>query len=200
MKLTPYEAYIKKYNGRLPTERDPRYLELLNMSKYVVQDAPNSQPGKCANCGASKNDGRKYIDFGLYVNWYGTVVLCGLCLTDIADNMGLFDYYKNKIEEITNEALKREKLQEQATFVVADVVGAMEGVKDYLTNVHSINDDLGVNSSADVGVDSTANESANESENNSTVNESKSRTTKSNSSRRSADVPSLASLLDTNSK
>src|SRR3954466_860008 len=84
-----FHAFVKKY-GKLPTEIDPDYLEMLRMSRYRILDVPDVAPAKCANCGSSKNDGRKYVDFGLQVDWYGVVYFCGLCLADIARDMGLF--------------------------------------------------------------------------------------------------------------
>lgn len=40
-------------------------------------------PGKCSICGGMKYDGRKWIDFGLSIDWYGVVYLCTFCFEEI---------------------------------------------------------------------------------------------------------------------
>src|SRR5688500_3188971 len=91
------EKFHNKY-GRLPTENDPDYLEMLKMSKFRILSKPDSSPGKCASCGGFKEDGRKYVDFGLYVDWYGTVLLCSLCAKEMAEVLGF-------IQEINQEEI-----------------------------------------------------------------------------------------------
>lgn len=101
--MHPYDRFIQTYS-RLPTEFDSDYLELVKMSKYRILDVPDVQPGKCANCGSSKNDGRKYVDFGLHVDFYGAVYLCGWCLADIYKSLTSEDS-KDTTPQVTEEQL-----------------------------------------------------------------------------------------------
>ena len=93
------ERFVNRY-GRLPTEVDPDYLEMLNMSKYRRLAVPDFAPGKCANCGSSRTNDREYLDFGLQVDWYGTVYLCSLCIADMAKTLGLYAAMEDEREKL----------------------------------------------------------------------------------------------------
>lgn len=93
------EKFIKLH-GRLPTEVDSDYLEMLEMSRYLIQDTPYYKPHKCSNCGSAKQDGRKYVNTGLELDFYGIVYFCTLCLDDIAKTVGLYNQYILQIEEL----------------------------------------------------------------------------------------------------
>lgn len=46
-------------------------------------------PGKCSLCGSSDNtDGRKYIDIGFEIDFYGVIYFCTHCFSQIADAIG----------------------------------------------------------------------------------------------------------------
>lgn len=183
--------FAERYN-RLPTERDPDYLEMLRMSKYRVLAFPDFKPGKCANCGCAKNDGsRKYVDFGLEIDWYGMVYLCTLCLTDIAKNAGLFDEQDKKIEEITAAALKLSDLQEQGTTLHDNVVKAFTEFKDYYAGLHPTGDNSSPDNSSDMGAGETVDPEP-KSDN------SESKSTKSTNGTGRKNVPSLADLIERN--
>ncbi len=106
MAASPLEKYIEMYNGKLPTENDPNYLELLRMGKYKILANPFYQPGKCANCGSAKVDGRMYVDFDLDIDWYGKVYLCTLCLMDIATAANLFEGYLKQRDELAHRVMQ----------------------------------------------------------------------------------------------
>ena len=158
------------------------------MSKYRILDMPNSQPGKCANCGASKVDGRKYIDFGLEVEWYGTVHICSLCLIDIAGAAGLFEELENKLLQIELANSAYEELRDQGVELHGTVVQTFKEFEEYYARLHSLR--VADNPDSDSNLDSVETES-----NNSSISESESGTTQSNSSTRRTDIPSLADLL-----
>lgn len=189
------EKFVEKF-GRLPTETDPDYLEMLRMSKYKILATPYYKPGKCANCGASKDDGRKYIDFGLEVDWYGIVYICGSCLSDVANAVGLFDRLNLRILDL-EKALEEEKknktsldeLKEKGVEIQETIISRFRELEDFYVSVHPPRNDSTSDSSSDLGDESTA-------EPESAVNESKPRTVKSTSSTGRKDVPSLASLID----
>lgn len=141
MKESPFDMYVRMYNGKLPTENDPNYLELLKMSKYRILQVPDVQPGKCANCGASKNDGRRYIDIGLDIQWYGALMLCGLCLKDIATEFGLFKDLEHKLEVLQSEYTKTLEIEESGMLLQKKLLQGFEEVKDYYSKLHSLGND-----------------------------------------------------------
>ena len=181
------DRFAEQYN-RLPTETDPDYLEMLRMSKYRIIDVPDFTPHKCANCGASKNDGRKYIDFGNQIDWYGTMYLCGHCVHDIADNMGMFDSLRKELEEAANKGVEVEELLNKGEKLHEHVVKTYKEFEDFYAHVHSSDD-----SSSSDGSDSLGNEEAAPESN---VNQPKPRATKSTTVSGSKDIRSLTDLLN----
>jgi hypothetical protein len=186
-------AFIHKYS-RLPTERDPDYLEMLRMSKYRVLAVPDASPGKCANCGASKNDERQYIDIGQHIDFYGAIFLCTLCLKDMAQTAGLFREYDNNMINLASENDKLQMKLEQGVALPDNLVKAWEEFKEYYASVHltsvvppddPITDPVSVEESGKSGTDKAE----------SGIEGSNPKSVKSTSSSRRANVPSLADLL-----
>lgn len=195
MSLKVYDEFVKKY-GRLPTEFDPDYWEMLRMSKYRILAVPDLKPGKCANCGSSKDDGRKYIDFGLEVDWFGIVFLCGLCLKDVSTNMGLFHSYEEEVQLAQLKLLKLTNLQEQGTELKETVLKTFEEVKEYFDNLRSVGDNSSSDTSSPVGTDKKSDASGVSSDEPST-DTTKRTTAKSTTVTGSTNLPSLAELLNT---
>lgn len=180
------DRFIHKYS-RLPTEIDPDYLEMLRMSKYRILAVPDVSPGKCANCGASKNDGRRYVDFGLHVEFYGAVMLCGECLKDIARTMGLFEDLEDQLKASLEQTQRAVDLQKSGEILLHKMLQVNKEFENFV-NLHSLGNDSSINSSASVGSNETASKS--------TIDETKSRVTKSNPVSGRKDVPRLADLLN----
>lgn len=63
-------------------------LELSPQSRFSVHDNPDVAPGKCAVCSSVGGDGRKFIDFGMQLDWYGAVYFCTFCVTELASAGG----------------------------------------------------------------------------------------------------------------
>lgn len=139
--LSLFDRFVARY-GRLPTERDPDYLEMLRMSKYRVMGVPDVQPGKCANCGASKADGRKYIDIGLDIPWYGALFLCSHCLNDVGRHTGLFTELEEKLALLQAALNKQEMLEAQGAYLQGELTNVFEGVKQYLDKLSATRIDL----------------------------------------------------------
>lgn len=200
-KPTPFERYVTMYNGKLPTEFDPNYLELLRMSKYVILETPMHQPGKCANCGSSKNDGRKYIDFGTYVEWFGQLYLCGLCMRDAADTMGLFDTLKQELAEAKMKTLNLNILRDKGDKIQDTFLHTYEEVKKYFDelNVQYVSDNFVPRDSVGVESDETKSDGTGVDKPQPITTAAKPRTSKSTSSAGPKNVPSLASLLESES-
>jgi hypothetical protein len=186
---TIFDAFVQKY-GRLPTEFDPDYLEMLRMSKYRILDVPDVAPAKCANCGSTKSDGRKYVDFGLQVDWYGVVYLCGLCLGEIARKMGLFSQVEQALADSLVYGVDKIKgLQEQGVNLHDTVVKTFKEFEEFYAGLYSFGMDRNPNDPSGIGTSEAA-------ANKSGITEPKSRTSKSTSSSGSQDVRSLTDLLN----
>lgn len=182
------ERFVQKF-GRLPTEYDPDYWEMLRMSKYRILDVPDMKPGKCANCGSSKNDGRKYIDFGLDVDWYGIVYICGMCLNDIARAMGLFVEVEKKLKTVTSGLEEISSLEGRGKELEEKVLSTFEEVREYFDYLHSLRNDNVPNSNPSLDSSEESSKPGTDS--------TKQGTTKSSSSGGSEGLLSLAELLDT---
>lgn len=191
--MTLVERFIQKY-GRLPTEFDKDYLEMLRMSKYKLLDAPHYKPAKCANCGSTKVDGRKYVDFGLEIAWYGIVYICTLCLDDIAKNIGLFDSYQATIEQLDKKINYLVNQNKDDSDLVSRLSIIMEEVNAHLADLRTSSDNSDSDRTSDV---ESAEPKSIKTE--PAVKSTNSRTTKSTTSSGSKNVPSLADLLNADS-
>jgi hypothetical protein len=146
--ISPFEKFVLKYS-RLPTEFDPEYLELLHMGKFRILDVPDVSPGKCSNCGSSKNDGRKYIDIGLHIEWYGAFYLCGLCLNELAEAMGLYADLRAHLFELQRDSKTVGALQEQGERLHETVISVFREFEEFYANLPtpSVDSDSDSNSS-----------------------------------------------------
>lgn len=187
------DKFVEKY-GRLPTEFDPDYLEMLRMSKYRVMPVPDQQPGKCANCGASKPDGRSYADFGLLIPWYGTVFLCSICITDIARNVGSFKSIEGDLKFAQEHAIATQNLWDLGKELENKINEAFEGVKEYFDRLRSLGDGLPPHTGLSVESDKESSKQA-AGEGNRASDVAKSGATKSTPSSRPKDLLSLAERL-----
>lgn len=60
-------------------------------SRIQLLDRPKAAPGHCAICGFAggfESDGRKFIDWGWDIDFYGAVIICSLCVENIANLLG----------------------------------------------------------------------------------------------------------------
>lgn len=191
------DRFILRFS-RLPTEFDPDYLEMLRMSKYRVMGVPDVQPGKCANCGASKADGRTYIDINIDIAFYGAVFLCSHCLKEVATAVGLFDSLKDIINKLTDRVNAKEALFDQGESIRRTFENSVGEVKEYFDN-------LSTHWSSDLTNPGTGLESYDEpepeavGEGDQPITKSESRVTKSATGSRSKDLLSLAERLQAKS-
>ncbi len=194
------DKFVQRF-GRLPTETDPDYLEMLRMSKYRVLPVADTQPGKCANCGASKRDGRSYVDFGLDIPWFGTIYLCSLCLEDIARNVGLFDSLNKRLNEADERADKNAALLAKGEELRVALTNGFEGVREYFdtVGVRTTGNDSSPDSSA-VLDDYTPSDRAAAGESTRPANEAKQRAVKPAPSSGSKDLLSLTERLQAGNK
>lgn len=181
------EKFIKRH-GRLPTEVDPDYLEMLKMDKVRVVAVPLSSPGKCANCGTAKQDGRNYVDIGLQIDWYGAVFFCGYCINEIARKIGLFNKLEDDIRYLQNQLDKLTALNYNGKELQDTILKTFNEVKEHYEQLHS----TGNNSTTDSApsVESEAGESGK-----SGISEAESGITESPTVPRRSYIPSLADLI-----
>lgn len=193
------ERFTQRY-GRVPTEFDRDYLEMLRMSKYRILTVPDIKPGKCANCGSSKEDGRGYVDFGLEVDWYGIVFLCGHCLFDIVRQMGLIRPLEDQISNLTDKLLKIKQNDSRGVDLRDNFLKIFKEVQNYISTLPATGNEP-VTDSRDLPDKS---EAASSEPTIDTIkraaDEAKQRIVKSASVPRSTNIPSLASLLDATDK
>lgn len=168
------------------------------MTKYRILDAPDLKPGKCANCGSCKKDGRKYVDFGLEVDWYGIVYLCGHCIHDIAKTMqaSLVDKLETELKAMVEKAVTLEEVQEEGQQLFEKIVESFKEFNElYVGQFGATTTDSDSNSSPSVVSSETSGESGvNKTESGTT--ETKQRTTQSATGTGRKNVSSLAELLN----
>jgi hypothetical protein len=86
------------------TESITTYAQL-ESSRIRILDAPILNPGTCALCGASRTDDRKYVDFGLTVDYVGVIYFCTFCMTELANRVGCATAEQTKkLEDELNSA------------------------------------------------------------------------------------------------
>lgn len=79
-------------------------MELSPNSRFQVLDNPNALPGKCTLCGSVGGDGRKFVDFGMSLDYYGVVYFCTFCVTELAEAIGFISERRfNEIREAYND-------------------------------------------------------------------------------------------------
>jgi hypothetical protein len=61
-------------------------VEVSPQSRVQVLDCAPVAPGVCILCGIA--DGRKFVDFGKQVEWYGAVYFCSECIGEVARALG----------------------------------------------------------------------------------------------------------------
>jgi hypothetical protein len=192
------DRFTQKY-GRVPTEFDRDYLEMLRMSKYRIVDVPDFKPANCANCGSTKNDGRKYIDFGLELDWHGIVFLCGECLFDIATAMGLFVQLQQKVQELQDSILKINTDHQRGIQLRDEFLKVFEEVQNYFTSLPAVGDGTTTNPDLKLVVNETASKSGTGADKSATDG-TKPRAIKSTTSSGPKNIPSLAELLASSSE
>lgn len=64
-------------------------------------------PACCSSCGNGDAE-RSYVDLGLFIDYYGQVYFCNICVSDMAENIGLLneteiEFLKNQVSSTANE-------------------------------------------------------------------------------------------------
>lgn len=158
---------------------------------YIVNH-PEALPQQCANCGAARSD-RKYVDFGLSLDFYGVVYLCSICVEEIASAFGLVVEVEQQ-EEYEGLQERYAELDEANSSLVAEnerlhgILGSKYFDHNVSTQSLSSSDSrTGDESEADTGTERTR-------------RSGNTRSSESRSVRGSKDVPSLEDFLSTGNR
>jgi len=98
--------------------------------RFQLVDSPAS-PGKCAVCGYSASgenepsNRRQYLDFGMELDFYGAVVICTECLTEVAVGMGYI--VPEEADRLTAES-ERVKAENAKLGAAVEVVNGLADV------------------------------------------------------------------------
>lgn len=122
-------------------------------SKIQILDAPVAAPGTCIVCGSPGGDGRKFIDIGMDIEFYGVVYFCTNEFVNMADLLGYISSedvkaMQDKLETLEMEridAVKKEKLVDEFVDSVYGIVSQYKSGSDLLTGGVTSNEDEQVN-------------------------------------------------------
>lgn len=77
-----------------------------------IIDLPVALPHKCASCGCSTNhDGRKYLDFGISIDFYGVLYICSQCIVPLMNSHGWLSPDQSQELKEANAKLQLEALE-----------------------------------------------------------------------------------------
>lgn len=96
--------------------------------RVQVIDVPIALPGKCVICGYVGGDGRKFVDFNWQMDWYGAIIFCENCMTEVMETINYVHEDKyNKLalehKELTEKLLSLEKVNQELKNVLRDAFG-----------------------------------------------------------------------------
>lgn len=92
-------------------------------NRVTVMDYPVALPGRCAICGYGGGDSnRRFIDFGLQLDYYGAVNFCTECIREVAESIGYVP--REFLDKAEEEIVHLRTLVDNNT-AVADVVGRL---------------------------------------------------------------------------
>lgn len=91
-------------------------------SRIQILDIPVAAPGVCSMCGSSGGDGRKFLDYGKQLDWYGAVYFCTECVKEFSQAVDYIpvDAFNSQAQELTklqinyDQLVKRNKAVENA--------------------------------------------------------------------------------------
>lgn len=104
----------------------------ITLSKVQITNGCPAQPGCCAVCGTSTG---RFIDFGLFLEFYGVVYICvDGCFRDLANTLGALTEQQSESLQMQNQVFA-EKIAQQAEKLAA--------YEDALRAITVINSDSG---------------------------------------------------------
>jgi len=105
----------------------------------VITDGALVAPGKCAVCGTVS--AKKYVDFGLDLDFYGVVYICAdNCFTELANNLDYYNPAQWDNQMFIIEALRTENNQ---------LKDRVEALDDVVNSIGNLSTTIGVKSLPD---------------------------------------------------
>lgn len=89
-------------------------------SRIQILNAPTQLPGICAICGTSRNDDRKYVDFGLDVDYVGVIYFCTFCMTELINRLGCLTQEQSAVLEAEVDSARKTILDFHSTKAAYD--------------------------------------------------------------------------------
>lgn len=77
---------------------------MTDMGKMFITTAP-ALPGKCVVCYTDAQGTRKFLDFGMSLDFYGAVLICEACVTNAAELFGFTPVLIDTDKELETEVL-----------------------------------------------------------------------------------------------
>lgn len=98
----------------------------------VIEGTPPALPGNCFTC--SSADRKRFVDWGISIEFHGAFYMCDACLLEAADKLGCLSESASKdlLREQVRDKLKIEKLE-----------GELASVKEILRGYKSLSSYLG---------------------------------------------------------
>ena len=113
-------------------------------SRFQTYPLPVSSPGKCAVCGSVS---RPVVDFGLDVQFYGTVLFCFECMASAARTIDMvprseLSTAEESLAQSFEEQLKQREMVAISRERYATILMALSGLSDLLLSASASSDYL----------------------------------------------------------
>lgn len=115
-------------------------LDQQGSNKVQITASPQVAPHKCINCGFSgMAENRYFIDFGVDIEYYGTLLLCSDCFGETANILGWItpkraSAYSEVIDRLTDEVVALRTIEDLYDTIVAAVRPVL-GFHDTINNL-----------------------------------------------------------------
>ena len=98
-------------------------LDQQGSNKVQITASPMVAPNQCVNCGFSGTaEGRYYIDFGVDIEYYGTVLLCTDCFGETAGRIG---WITPEVQDHMNSEIVRQQEELTVLRIIKDKYDAI---------------------------------------------------------------------------
>lgn len=117
----------------------------MSSERFQILDRPTALPGKCVICGfagGENSDGRKFVDFGFDLDFYGAVIFCENCFVSGQNTLGWLS---------PDQALKLKFVAQENEEKLQRALSENAKLRSALDSLHFLGD-----STADIPVDTNA--------------------------------------------
>lgn len=100
------------------------------MAKFQVTNSYSATPGNCVGCG--NTSGRKVVDTGVSVEFYGVIYFCEECAKDIGRTIGLLDIQIPPEQVIIISSKELENATSSVNDAIANMSHLISNFLDYM--------------------------------------------------------------------